>query len=48
MKTSVKRFICILFLLSISFAGFTASAADVQFVTIGTAAPGGTFYILGN
>ena len=47
MKTMMKRLICLFFLLSISLAGLTASAADVQFVTIGTAAPGGTFYVLG-
>jgi len=47
MKTMMKNIICILSLLSIPFIAFSASASDVKFVTIGTAAPGGTFYVLG-
>lgn len=47
MKTMIKNIICVLCLVSIPFIAFSASASDVKFVTIGTAAPGGTFYILG-
>ena len=47
MKTMIKFIVCILSVLTISFGAFPASAADIRFATIGTAVPGGTFYVLG-
>ena len=47
MKKLFGTFIGVCSILSIFSFWAPAFAADVQFVTIGTAAPGGTFYVLG-
>lgn len=47
MKTLFKKVAVICIVISLCPVFSLAFGADVQFVTIGTAAPGGTFYILG-
>ncbi|MFH1487661.1 MAG: TAXI family TRAP transporter solute-binding subunit [Pseudomonadota bacterium] len=47
MKTMTRYSICVFAILVFFFASFSAYGADVKFVTIGTAVPGGTYYVLG-
>jgi len=47
MKSLFKRMVVIGAVVSICSVFSAAFGADVKFVTIGTAAPGGTFYVLG-